>query len=102
MAAATLTPQTPEVQTQPLCSKCGAELDSEGYPKWCKACRKLHKAEWERTRKEMTESRGFAAGVSAMRSYLVKRFANYGTQGNFSGLEVAQIIRQCTGPDQVD
>src|SRR5262245_13535107 len=84
------------------CSNCGNALDTTGYPHWCKKCRAANKRQYEATRKEMTESRGFAAGVSAMRDYLMKNFGQYGTQGSFSGIEIAEIIRRCKGPADVD
>lgn len=83
--------------TEP-CSKCNSPLDTTGYPKWCKSCRAAHKREYEATKKEMQESRGFAAGQSAMRSYLVQQFARYGTQGAFTGYEIARMIQNCKGP----
>ena len=103
MASATLNPsetlETP-LQEKPFCSRCGGDLDTTDYPKWCKDCRKTNKKQWEATRKEMTESRGFAAGVSAMRAYLAKNFdERYGTQTEFTGMEIAHIIRTCKGPD---
>jgi hypothetical protein len=80
------------------CSKCNGLLDTEGYPLWCKACRAKHKREYEATRKEMTESRGYAAGVAAMRDYLATRWSAYGTAGSFTGAEIAQVIRESRGP----
>jgi len=46
----------------------------------------------------MTESRGFAAGCTAMRLYLAENFAKYGTAGSFAGSEIAAIIRTVPGP----
>lgn len=82
----------------PICTKCESDLDTTGYPLWCKACRAKHKREYEATRKEMTESRGFAAGVTAMREYLAVNFRQYGTAGSFTGLEIAQTIMSVRGP----
>jgi hypothetical protein len=80
------------------CSKCAGELDTAGYPLWCKKCRAANKREYEATKKEMQESRGYAAGVSAMRDYLVKQFAGFGGSGDFSGNDVAKMIQTCRGP----
>jgi len=80
------------------CSKCGNALDTTGSPKWCRACRAKYKREYDATVKEMTESRGFAAGCTAMREYLAKRFSEYGAAGSFSGIEIAKIIAQAKGP----
>jgi hypothetical protein len=49
----------------------------------------------------MQESRGYAAGISAMREYLAVRFADYGTAGSFTGIEVARIISGSLGPAAV-
>lgn len=47
----------------------------------------------------MSEGRGYCAGVSAMRDYLVQQFAKYGSQGMFTGMEIANIIFGCKGPE---
>jgi hypothetical protein len=90
--------ETPE---SPLCSKCEAPLDTAGYPLWCKQCRAANMREYTATKKQMQESRGFAAGVSAMRDYLAGRFREYGTQGSFTGNEVAHFISQSHGPNAI-
>jgi len=88
----------PATETVALCSKCQAPLDREGSPNWCKACRAKYQREYEGTKKQMNESKGFANGVSAMREYLAQRFAEYGTSGSFTGAEIAATIRTCKGP----
>lgn len=80
------------------CSKCDGVLDTTGTPKWCRACRAKYKREYEATVKEMTESRGYAAGVSAMRDYLAQNFAKYGSCGSFSGYEISQTIKSVRFP----
>lgn len=85
-------------ESETLCSKCSGELDTTGYPKWCKACRASNKRDYEATKKEMAESRGFAAGVSAMRTYLAENFQQYGSSGSFTGMEIAATIMQVKGP----
>lgn len=99
MADAT-TPSTPDAQTPATCTKCTGPLDTEGYPKWCKACRAKHRREYEATKKEMSETRGYAAGVSAMKGHLAGHFERLGS-GSFSGYEVAALIRQSKGPADV-
>lgn len=81
------------------CSKCENSLDTTGSPKWCRACRAKYKREYDATVKDMTESRGFCAGITAMRQYLAERFRSYGTQGAFTGSEIAGIIMQAKGPE---
>lgn len=80
------------------CSKCSASLDTTGYPLWCKACRAANKRDYESTKREMTEGKGFAAGVQAMRQYLAENFRRYGSQGAFTGNEIAQTILNVKGP----
>ena len=79
------------------CSKCSAELDTAGFPKWCKACRAKYKREYEGLKKEMAETRGYSAGISAMREFLAVQFVGYTIQ-RFSGPEIAHIIRNCSAP----
>lgn len=81
-----------------VCSKCTKPLDTTGYPRWCLACRAKYKREYESARKEMTESRGFAAGISAMREYLAQNFRKYGSAGAFTGYEIAETIMRAKGP----
>ncbi len=83
------------------CSRCTSPLDTDGYPKWCKACRAKNRREYEATRKEMSESRGFAAGVSAAREYFAGRFEKYGAAA-FTGIEIGALIRQSQGPAAVE
>ncbi len=84
------------------CSKCDKALDTTGYPLWCRSCRAANKREYENTRREMQESRGYAAGVTAMRHYLAENFRRYGTAGSFSGVEIAATIMQVRGPFDED
>jgi hypothetical protein len=86
------------LMAQANCSRCNGDLDTTGYPLWCKSCRAAHKREYEATKKEMQESRGFAAGQNAMRHYLAQQFDRYGSQGSFTGMEIARIILQSRGP----
>jgi hypothetical protein len=45
----------------------------------------------------MTESRGYATGVTAMRHYLAANFRQYGSAG-FTGIEIADTIMRVKGP----
>ena len=84
---------------EPTCSKCGGNLDrkTNGSARWCKACRAKYQLEYEATRKEMSGTQQFAAGVSAMREYLARNFRQYGSAG-FSGHEIAETIMKVKGP----
>lgn len=79
------------------CSKCNATLDTEGYPKWCKVCRAKYRREYESVKGEMSENKGFAKGVEALRHVLVTEFLQQGS-GKFSGYECADLISQAPGP----
>lgn len=84
------------------CSKCGEPVDREipdNTAQWCRACRAKYQREYQAMRKEMTQSRGYAAGVAAMRGFLAENFLNYGTAGSFTGAEIASIIMTCRGPE---
>ncbi len=88
-------------ESQESCGKCTGALDTEGYPKWCKACRAKYHREYQReylnSKKQMTESKSFAEGVTAMRVYLAENFRRYGAAG-FTGSEIAQTILTVKGP----
>lgn len=93
-----LAPQGAPPDESTICSKCEGALDTTGYPLWCKSCRAKNKREYEATKKQMQETRGYAAGVSAMRAYLAAQFLKFGTAGSFSGVEISRIIEHCKGP----
>lgn len=72
--------------------ECGKPLDTSGYPLWCKACRAAHRRGYESTRDEMSETRGFAAGASAMQAALAAQFQASG--GMFNGPTAAGWVRK--------
>ena len=80
------------------CSKCEETLDTTGYPKWCKKCRAANQREYSRTVKEMSETRGFAAGVSAAKAFVASEFDNAVRGAMISGHEAARLVRACKGP----
>lgn len=80
------------------CSRCEKTLDTTGYPKWCKSCRAKNQREYVALKKQMAETRGYSAGVSAMREYLAGAFDGYGPVQSFGGPDIARIIRRVTGP----
>lgn len=81
-----------------LCSKCENALDGVGFPHWCKKCRATYRREYEALRKEMAETRGYAAGVSAMREFVAANFEAYRFPRIFTGQEIAHIVRTCAEP----
>lgn len=80
------------------CSKCDKALDSSGFPHWCKKCRATYRREYDALRKEMSETRGYAAGLSAMREFIATNFAAYAFPRVFTGAEIAHIVRTCADP----
>lgn len=88
----------PAEETTSACSKCEKPLDTSGFPHWCKACRAKNQREYMALRKEMAETRGFAAGVSAMREYVAANFEVYNFPQVFTGVEIARIVRTCADP----
>lgn len=89
------------METPEKCSRCEKDLDTKGYPKWCKTCRNAYKREYESLRTQMGEGRGFAAGVTAMRRLLAAEFDKLGF-GQFSAVEVRDLILQAPGPKLPD
>jgi hypothetical protein len=83
--------------TDATCSKCEGVLDTDGYPKWCKACRAKHRREYEATKKEMGETRGYAAGCSAMREFLADYFKSLGN-AHVSGFEASVLVGRAGVP----
>jgi hypothetical protein len=79
------------------CSRCEQELDTEGSPRWCKKCRAKYQREYQALRKEMGESRGYAAGCSAMRAFLESYFAQFGN-ARISGFEASTMVRKAGVP----
>ncbi len=79
------------------CSRCELELDTEGTPRWCKKCRAKYQREYQGLRKEMSETRGFAAGCSAMREFLADYFVKFGNV-RISGIEASAMTRKAGLP----
>lgn len=77
--------------------RCSNVLDTEGYPKWCKACRKTYRAAYDDMQLSRKERAGFAAGVRQTKEILAAEFDRLGS-GNFSGYEIAALILQAPGP----
>ncbi len=89
---------TDETAVTAECSKCEGQLDTTGYPKWCKSCRAKNKREYEATKKEMSETRGFAAGVSAMRQLLCDELRGRGP-AMYKASDLYNWARTCKGPE---
>jgi len=81
------------------CSRCGKERETTGAPPWCRACRAKYQRDYQALRKEMSESRGFAAGISAMRAYLADTLDKYPAAQTFTGPQIARVIRNVRGPE---
>jgi hypothetical protein len=79
------------------CTKCSEELDTTGYPLWCRKCRAAHKREYEQTRKEMYTNQAFLTGARTMRQSLAVAFDGLGG-GQFSGGEISDLILRAPLP----
>lgn len=83
------------------CSKCGADRDTTGYPKWCKACRNKYQSEARESEDWRTERRGIIRGILAMREATANHFRQWGGRP-FMGAEVAAIVAEIPGPQIAD
>lgn len=84
----------PDETKPPCCSRCEGPLDGvNGFPRYCKACRKAYDREYRALKLEMSETRGFAAGVSALREHLVKKFNAIPPSATFNGPQAAQWVK---------
>ena len=81
------------------CSKCPADLDTTGSPKWCKACRAAYQKENRDAAEERAESRGFIRGIEAMRNTLRTEFSKR-QNGMFYGHDVMRVIEDFPRPQQ--
>ncbi len=79
------------------CGRCESELDTEGSPRWCRKCRAKYQREYQGLRKEMGESRGYAAGCSAMRAFIADYFQQFGNV-RLSGVEASIMVRKAGLP----
>lgn len=89
-------PQAAE-ELETKCSKCELELDTEGTPRWCKKCRAKYQREYQSLKKEMSETRGYAAGCAAMREFISGYFAQFGNV-RLSGVEASIMVRKAGVP----
>lgn len=80
-----------------LCSRCSKDLDTEGSPNWCKACRAKYQREYKELIAKRTSERAFNAGVEAMRQTLAMEFSRHG-RVMLSGQEVAFAINNSPRP----
>src|SRR5580700_1160341 len=80
-------------------SKCTNELDTTGSPTWCKACRAKYQRQYQDLRKQLSETRGFCAGVSAAKDFIANEFEHAIRGAMISGHEAARLVRVCRGPE---
>jgi hypothetical protein len=79
------------------CSKCDKKLDTEGTPRWCKKCRADYQREYQSLKKEMSETRGVAAGRSEMREFIANYFLSLGN-AHLSAAEASFMVRKAGLP----
>ena len=83
----------PVTEDDTACSRCESPIDTTGSPPWCKKCRAKYQREYQTLRKQMSESRGYAAGVAAMRDAIAAEFDRMGRQ-TYSAFSLAQWVRK--------
>lgn len=81
------------------CSRCDESLDTTGFPKWCKACRQSYNKEYKALQKQLSETRGFCAGVSAAKAFIASEFESAIRGATINGFEAARLVRACKGPE---
>lgn len=82
------------------CSRCPAVLDTEGSPKWCKACRTQYQKDHKATKQEMAEAKAFADGCVATKNALANAFMAHPI-GMFYGAEAAKYCANFKSPSFV-
>ncbi len=81
------------------CTRCEEALDTEGFPLWCKSCRAKYMREYRSLQRQMKETRGFAAGVAAMRAHIAAHWGQW-PSAVFSGTEIRMKTMQLQGPNE--
>lgn len=79
------------------CSKCSSDLDTQGYPKWCKGCRAKYQKEYVAVKATMETEQAYVRGIETMREHLAGEFAKH-PRVTFSGVEVAGWITRAPRP----
>lgn len=109
MATAAKTPITTSSdvsrETQAVCGRehdsgetCTNPLDTTGSPPWCRECRAKYQRQYRSIQKQMSEGRGFCAGVVAAKHLLASEFERNIRGAMISGHEAARLVRACKGP----
>lgn len=83
---------------QKTCSLCDAELDTTGYPLWCKACRTSKKKALKEAHEQMATGKGFAAGAEQMRRAMVDQLAKLNPAALTNFNEIMLWIRDFPSP----
>ena len=71
------------------CSKCGENERAKNKP-WCKECLATYQREYQDTKEEMAEKRGFALGAKAMRDAILVELTKHHPAGLIKVVEIAQ------------
>jgi hypothetical protein len=79
------------------CTKKDCTEPRAGEKPWCKKHLAEYQREYMQSKEGRLEAKGFVAGVSAMREYLISQFSRFPT-GSFLGVDVMKLIRGAKGP----
>lgn len=101
-APALITPPVPEVPptetAAPVsCCKCGAEMEKDARPRYCKECRSNYQRDYNALQSQMAANKGYEMGVKTFRAMMAAEFARHGKVA-FSGSEVAAAIEHAPRP----
>ncbi len=91
----------PAVETVVLCSKCktNPRADPDSTNPWCNDCKTKYAKEYKEMWVKRNSDQAFARGVEALRKMLYSEFTRLGI-GQFTGFDVAHLIRGATAPKQ--
>lgn len=88
---------TVPAEVSATCSRCSKELDTEGSPNWCKACRAKYQREYKDLIARRSSEKAYNAGVEAMRQTLALEFSRIG-KAILTGREIAFAISHAPRP----
>jgi len=83
---------------QQKCSRCESDLDTDGYPLWCKACRAKYNREYRDLQRQMGDGRGFLAGVEAFRRAALEKLAAMPPGGMLRVFETSRWLQDLPAP----
>jgi hypothetical protein len=90
-------PHAKQVQSFEKCPKCEIRPSTPGRNRWCNECNAAYQREYQASREERMEGKGFAKGVDAMRREVSAHFEQF-PFAKFAGHEIAKMIATIPAP----